>query len=82
MEIEARTSEYRPVEQLPLPATVIVELTNVCNLECPFCTTFQGMQRPKGFMSFEVFRQLIDELASWRPPIEGYTHSSVRMPRA
>ncbi len=52
-----------------LPPTIIVELTNVCDLECPFCTTFQAMRRPKGFMAFDLYRQLVDELASWeRPP--------------
>jgi MoaA/NifB/PqqE/SkfB family radical SAM enzyme len=67
MQSEVHASGFPPVEELPDPATVIVELTNVCDLECPFCTTFQGMQRPKGFMSFGVFRRLIEELANWRP---------------
>lgn len=45
------------------PQVVLVELTNTCNLRCPFCTTSLAMRRPRGFMPAALFRQLIEELA-------------------
>lgn len=45
------------------PRTIIVELTNVCDLQCPLCTTAMGMRRSPGFMTFEVFQGLIADLA-------------------
>jgi MoaA/NifB/PqqE/SkfB family radical SAM enzyme len=46
-----------------LPPIVQIEPTNVCNLKCPLCPTGIGsMKRPKGFMSFETFRGIIDEI--------------------
>jgi len=46
-----------------VPATVIVELTNHCNLRCPLCTTHVAMKRPRGFMEFTLFARMIDELS-------------------
>ncbi len=37
-----------------------LELTNHCNLKCSFCPTGNGLlQRPRGFMEPEVFRQAL-----------------------
>ena len=47
---------------LDVPENLIVELTNVCNLRCPVCPTIFGMTRARGFMKFEVFRDLLDNL--------------------
>ena len=52
---------------MPLPQTVIVELTNQCNLRCPLCSTAIAMRRPRGFMSDELFAQLADDAGSWDP---------------
>jgi MoaA/NifB/PqqE/SkfB family radical SAM enzyme len=54
-----------------VPATVIVELTNHCNLRCPLCTTHVAMMRPRGFMEFALFERMIDELSDsgWGPGI-------------
>jgi MoaA/NifB/PqqE/SkfB family radical SAM enzyme len=45
------------------PPIVALELTNVCNLKCPYCTSPLGL-RPRGYMSEETFarfeRDLID----------------------
>ncbi len=41
-----------------------VELTNICNLSCPLCSTGSGVnKKPKGTMIFENFRKVIDECA-------------------
>lgn len=54
----------------PLPQTVIVELTNRCNLNCPLCSTAMAMKRPPGFMSDTLFQKIAEEAAGWDPPPE------------
>jgi radical SAM protein with 4Fe4S-binding SPASM domain len=48
----------RPVKLL----SVACELTNVCNLKCPFC--FVEKSRKTGFMSWELFKKVVDESAN------------------
>ncbi|MBF0546908.1 MAG: radical SAM protein [Candidatus Riflebacteria bacterium] len=44
------------------PLFLDLEVTSVCNLKCPFCaTTYRGHLIPKGFISFEIIRKIIDE---------------------
>lgn len=46
-----------------LPAKLIVEATNVCNLNCPGCFTGLGENgRVRSSVSLETFRRLMDEL--------------------
>jgi MoaA/NifB/PqqE/SkfB family radical SAM enzyme len=46
-----------------LPAILQIEPTNLCNLKCPLCPAGLGtMNRPRGFMTMEVFRRILDEL--------------------
>jgi radical SAM protein with 4Fe4S-binding SPASM domain len=45
------------------PRILMVEPTNECNLRCPLCPTGAGtLKRPKGQMSFELYRGLLAEL--------------------
>ena len=41
--------------------SLIIEPTNTCNLRCSFCFVTEGMTRPEGFMSFELFKKIIDD---------------------
>lgn len=43
------------------PQEVVIELTNHCNLECVMCPNSQ-MTREKGFMRWEVFKKIIDQV--------------------
>jgi radical SAM protein with 4Fe4S-binding SPASM domain len=44
------------------PLFIDVEVTNVCNLRCPFCaTTFRNDVMKKGFISFDTIKRIIDE---------------------
>lgn len=45
-----------------------IELTNKCPLKCVMCARTHGMTRPQGFMDFDLFRQVIDELCAQIPP--------------
>jgi radical SAM protein with 4Fe4S-binding SPASM domain len=48
------------------PAAVMIEPTNVCNLKCPLCPSGNGtLKRAKGFMSFEMFKKVIDEVKDY-----------------
>ena len=41
-----------------------LESTNICNLRCVMCPTGLGMlTRPKGFMDYDLFTRVIDEMA-------------------
>lgn len=44
------------------PMLLTIEPTNCCNLGCPICETGAGvLERPKGMLSFERFRLLLDQ---------------------
>lgn len=48
------------------PYMMLIEPTNLCNLRCPMCPTGNGtMTRAKGFMSFETFKKIIDEMGDY-----------------
>lgn len=55
--------EFENPKEYPLnkiPFIMDIEVTNHCNLECKMCH-HQLMRRKKGFMSFELFKKIIDE---------------------
>jgi radical SAM protein with 4Fe4S-binding SPASM domain len=46
------------------PVHLTIEPTNTCDLRCPVCETGSGiMRRPKGHMSLDDFKSVIDKLA-------------------
>ena len=55
-----------------LPDAILIEPTNVCNLSCPVCPTTFGMHRVNGFLKFDLFKSVIDELKPYKkkPQIE------------
>lgn len=47
-----------------LPTRISIETGNICNLRCPLCPTGQKKEGiSRGFMSFENYRKIIDELS-------------------
>lgn len=45
------------------PLTLSIEPTNRCNLKCPECPSGTGeLTRPLGFMKFDLFKKIIDEV--------------------
>lgn len=48
------------------PQHVDVEITNVCNMNCPMCYTIlpQFVKLEHGFMDFELYRKIVDECAA------------------
>ncbi len=68
------------LEKFPtFPDRVYVESTNVCNLDCIMCPTGLHIDtRPKGFMEWDLFTAIVDEIApfaeavvlhSWGEPL-------------
>ena len=52
---EKKDSEY--------PPHILIEPTNMCNLQCPLCVTGSGASdRKKSFMSFKMFKKIVDEI--------------------
>ncbi|MFZ2969789.1 MAG: radical SAM/SPASM domain-containing protein [Minisyncoccia bacterium] len=45
------------------PKTVLVDTTNYCNLNCSMCAR-KFMSRKKGFMEENLYRKIVDEIAS------------------
>jgi len=45
---------------LEKPQLLMLEVSNVCNLCCPNCTN-KDMQRPRGFMDWDIYKKVIDE---------------------
>jgi radical SAM protein with 4Fe4S-binding SPASM domain len=55
------------------PNKLTVDIGNVCNLRCPLCPTGRGDKRAsKGFMKFEEFKRVIDELGGYLTNLELY----------
>ncbi len=54
-----------------LPIEIGIELTNKCNLDCPFCAR-EEMTRPEGHMSFDLYKKIVDEVKSYAEMI--YLH--------
>lgn len=48
------------------PINVAIEITNYCNLNCIMCGN-DKLTRPKGYMSIELYRKIIDEIAERNP---------------
>jgi MoaA/NifB/PqqE/SkfB family radical SAM enzyme len=46
-----------------LPSRVWIELTDHCNLKCPLCPNQALPKGEKGFMSFELFKKIIDQIS-------------------
>lgn len=48
------------------PYYLVIDPTNICNLKCPLCPTWQDSQaRPKGTMSLKTFRHIFDEIGPY-----------------
>jgi sulfatase maturation enzyme AslB (radical SAM superfamily) len=51
---------------VPPPDRLYIESTNICNLSCIMCPTGRKEQvRKKGYIDFELFKSIVDEMAPW-----------------
>jgi len=54
------------LQENDFPVEVLAETTAFCNLQCVMCPQ-KTLTRPKGEMSFEIFKKIVDEIASVNP---------------
>jgi len=55
-----------PSKPLGYPVIAQVEPTNFCNLSCPLClTTSETGSRPRSVLSFNIFKNFIDEVGDY-----------------
>lgn len=47
-----------------LPIELVIEATNKCNLNCIMCVR-KVMKRPIGFMDFDLYRKIIDQISPY-----------------
>jgi len=48
------------------PYSLVLDPTNICNLKCPLCPTWQDINaRPKGRMDIHTFRKILDEIGPY-----------------
>ncbi len=58
--------ETGQTKYVPPPDRMYIESTNICNLNCIMCPTgLKQIKRPMGYMDFDVFKQIVDEMAPW-----------------
>ena len=51
---------------VPPPSRLYIVSTNICNLSCIMCPTGRKEQaRKKGYMDFELFKAIVDQMAPW-----------------
>lgn len=67
-----RLEEVIPIKT---PFVVHVDTNNTCNFKCKFCTSgdhelLAHYNRPKGSMSFELFKKIIDDLADFSDKVK------------
>lgn len=56
-----------------MPLSLSIEPTNICNLRCPECPTgLKILTRRSGLLSFDLFRQIIDQVAHTTPYLTLY----------
>ena len=54
--------EERSLERFrKLPAIIVIDVTNSCNLRCPVCPVTIAMTRRRGMMKMPVFRRIVDD---------------------
>ena len=54
--------DLRPQRVPYYPPSVYIEVTNHCVQNCEYCLHGIGMTRSKGFMEFDLYRKIIDDL--------------------
>lgn len=59
-------------DKIYFPHTIYLEVTNFCNAECIMCPN-KSIQRKKGYMSWDLFKKLVDECFSFEKKVEKLT---------
>jgi radical SAM protein with 4Fe4S-binding SPASM domain len=60
--VRSRPGLERLAEAGDFPKVVLIDTVSYCNLRCSMCV-HRNMERKKGFMPWELFRKIVDEIA-------------------
>jgi radical SAM protein with 4Fe4S-binding SPASM domain len=55
----------KPQNPWGMPTVVQIEPTTYCNLKCALCPVTEGLGRPPGFMNFDLYKRLVDEIGDY-----------------
>ena len=53
---------FKPKRPWGWPTHIMIEPTNHCDLRCPLCPVTKGLKRSKGYMDYDLFKKVIDEI--------------------
>ena len=56
---------FKPAHPWGLPTHLQIEPTNRCNLRCALCPVTAGLDRPSGYMDFNLYKKFIDEVGDY-----------------
>jgi MoaA/NifB/PqqE/SkfB family radical SAM enzyme len=57
---------FKKIKLSSHPFILHIELTNVCNLKCPYCLTGNDTNyQQKGFLTFDSYKRIIDDLKDY-----------------
>jgi len=56
---------FKPLYPWGWPTHLEIEPSTLCNLKCSLCPVSSGLQRPQGFMEFETFTKILDEVGNY-----------------
>jgi pyruvate-formate lyase-activating enzyme len=62
-----------------LPRGLEIETINCCNARCAMCP-YPTITRPKGVMSTDVCKLIVDKVADWKAPLANIVHAGVGEP--
>ena len=63
---QTQKQQGRLEESGGFPKVVLIDTVSFCNLKCSMCV-HQDMLRPRGYMSWELFAKIVDEIAIEQP---------------
>jgi radical SAM protein with 4Fe4S-binding SPASM domain len=56
---------FKPSRPWGWPTHLMVEPSSHCNLSCRLCPITVGLDRPQGYMEFQTFKKLVDEVGEY-----------------
>ncbi len=56
---------FKPLRPWGWPTHLMIEPSSRCNLRCSLCPISSGLARPQGFMAFDTFKKVLDEIGDY-----------------
>ena len=75
-----RFSEWQETGDCTAPVTIKVDLTNVCNHDCPGCIDYDLIVNDNNQLKLELFKELLPELNAMGVKGVNYTVEESQLP--